>query len=57
VKAIADLAFWLAAPREPEPCPVYLVEPIILGPDGWMAFENPTKNQIERKFAGEDDAG
>ena len=57
MKAIADLAFWLAAPREPEPCPVYLVEPIILGPDGWMAFENPTKNQIERKFAGEDDAG
>ena len=55
MKAIADLAFWLAQPAEPEPCPTYLVEPIILGPDGWMAFENPTKQRLEARFAVRED--
>jgi hypothetical protein len=51
MKAITDFAYWLAAPREPEPYPTYLVEPIILGPDGWMVFENPTRSQLEARFA------
>lgn len=56
MKAIIEFACSLTAAYEPEPEPVsYLVEPIILGPDGWMAFENPTRKQIETRFRGEDD--
>lgn len=62
MKAIIDFACSLTADYEPEPEPVtngrpqaaeifYLVEPIILGPDGWMAFENPSRTVIERRFA------
>ena len=55
MKALTDFAYWLYVQPEPEPCPVYLVEPIILGPDGWMAFENPTKQRLEARFAVRED--